>query len=52
MEHGSSGSQNHGRLKSRRRKNLECYNYGLKGHMKKDCKHKKSEGKNSKASTS
>nr|KYP42748.1 Retrovirus-related Pol polyprotein from transposon TNT 1-94 [Cajanus cajan] len=53
MERGSSGSQNHGRSKSRGRKNLKCYNCGMRGHMKKDCWHKKSGGgKNSEASTS
>ena len=37
MERGTSGSQNHGRSKSRRRKNFKCYNCGMKGHLKKDC---------------
>jgi len=49
---GSSGSQNHGRSKSQRRKNLKCYNYGMKRHLKKDCWHKKSGGENSGVSTS
>ena len=53
MEHGSSGSQNHGRSKSRRRKNFKCYNCGMRGHLKKDCwQNKKNGGKNSEASTS
>ncbi|CAL0321022.1 unnamed protein product [Lupinus luteus] len=31
MERESSGSHNHSRSKSRRRKNLKCYNCGLRG---------------------
>ena len=34
MEHGSSGSQNHGRSKLRSKKNVKCYNYGKRGHFK------------------
>ncbi|KAG2399616.1 Retrovirus-related Pol polyprotein from transposon TNT 1-94 Protease [Vigna angularis] len=51
-ERGSSGSQNHGRSKSRGRKNFKCYNCGMRGHLKKDCWHKKSGGKNFEASSS
>ena len=36
-ECGSSGSQSHGRSKSRRRKNVRCYNCGMRGHLKKEC---------------
>ncbi|KAK9042016.1 hypothetical protein V6N11_017099 [Hibiscus sabdariffa] len=36
-ERGQSSSHNHGRSKSRSKKNLKCYNYGKKGHLKKDC---------------
>ncbi|KAH9650921.1 hypothetical protein KPL70_026553 [Citrus sinensis] len=36
-ERGPNGSQNHGRLKSRSKKNVKCYNYGKKGHVKKEC---------------
>ena len=35
-ERGFSGSQNHGRSKSRSKKNIKCYNYSKKGHLKKD----------------
>ena len=51
-ERGSSGSQIHGRLKSRSKKHLKCYHYGKRGHVKKDCWHLKNGGKNSEASTS
>ncbi|RDX94489.1 hypothetical protein CR513_23120, partial [Mucuna pruriens] len=52
MERGSSGSQNHGKSKSRRRKNLKCYNCDMRGHLK-DCWHnKKNGGKNYEALTS
>jgi len=46
-EHGSSGSQIHGRSKSRSKKHFKCYHCGKKGHMKKDCWHLKNGGKNS-----
>ena len=36
-ERGFSGSQNHGRSKSRSKKNIKCYNCGKKGHVKKEC---------------
>ncbi|KAE8698977.1 Agamous-like MADS-box protein AGL9-like protein [Hibiscus syriacus] len=32
-----SSSHKHGRLKSRSKKNLKCYNCGKNGHLKKDC---------------
>ena len=44
---GSSGSQNHGRSKSQSKKNLKCYNCGMRGHLKKDCWQKKGGGNNS-----
>ncbi|KAH9668961.1 Integrase catalytic domain-containing protein [Citrus sinensis] len=46
-ERGPSGSQNHGRSKSRSKKNVKCYNCGKKGHVKKECwsNQKKREGK-------
>ena len=51
-ERGPSGSQNHGRSKSRGRKNFKCYNCGKKGHLKKDCWSKKNVEKSSEANTS
>ena len=36
MERGPNGSHNHGRSKSRSKKNVKCYNYGKKGHIKKE----------------
>ncbi|KAH9794218.1 hypothetical protein KPL71_004820 [Citrus sinensis] len=46
-ERGPSGSQNHGRSKSRSKKNVKCYNSGKKGHVKKECwsNQKRREGK-------
>ncbi|KAH9708912.1 retrovirus-related pol polyprotein from transposon TNT 1-94-like protein [Citrus sinensis] len=46
-ERGPSGSQNHGRSKSRSKKNVKCYNCGKKGHVKKECwsNQKRREGK-------
>ncbi|KAH9779421.1 hypothetical protein KPL71_007705 [Citrus sinensis] len=46
-ERGPSGSQNHGRSKSRSKKNVKCYNCGKKGHVKKECwsNQKRKEGK-------
>ncbi|KAF1891281.1 hypothetical protein Lal_00001424 [Lupinus albus] len=41
MERESSGSHNHSRSKSQRRKNLKCCNCGLRGYLKKDCWHNK-----------
>ncbi|RDX95488.1 hypothetical protein CR513_21982, partial [Mucuna pruriens] len=53
MKCGSSDNQSHGRSKSRRRKNLKCYNCGMRRQLKKDCWHnKKNEGKKFKASIS
>ncbi|KAH9734072.1 Integrase catalytic domain-containing protein [Citrus sinensis] len=47
MERGPSGSQNHGRSKSRSKKNVKCYNCGKKEHVKKECwsNQKRREGK-------
>lgn len=36
-ERGPSGSHNHGRSKSRSKKNVKCHNCGKKGHLKRDC---------------
>jgi len=36
-ECGPSGSQNHGRSKSRRKKNLKCYNCVMRGNVTKEC---------------
>ncbi|KAH9733930.1 hypothetical protein KPL71_017199 [Citrus sinensis] len=46
-ERGPSGSQNHGRSKSKSKKNVKCYNCGKKGHIKKECRsnQKRREGK-------
>ena len=44
MEHGSSGSQNHSRSKSRSKKNIKCYNYGKRGHFKNECRLLKKNG--------
>ncbi|RDX64736.1 hypothetical protein CR513_56670, partial [Mucuna pruriens] len=37
----SKGCQNHGRSKSRRRKNFKCCNCGMRGNLKKDYWHNK-----------
>ncbi|KAH9723668.1 hypothetical protein KPL70_007189 [Citrus sinensis] len=46
-ERGPSGSHNHGRSKSKSKKNVKCYNCGKKGHVKKKCwsNQKRREGK-------
>ena len=44
MERGSSGSQNHGRSKSRSKKNVKCYNCGKRGHFKNKCRLLKKNG--------
>ena len=44
MEHDSSGSQNHGRSKSRSKKNVKCYNCGKRGHFKNECRLLKKNG--------
>ena len=36
-ERGPSGGRNHSISKSRSNKNVKCYNYGKKGHVKKEC---------------
>ncbi|KAE8656956.1 D-glycerate 3-kinase [Hibiscus syriacus] len=36
-ERGQISSHKHGRSKSRSKKNLNCYNCGKNGHLKKDC---------------
>ena len=38
MEHGSSESQNHGRSKSRSKKNVKSYNCGKRGYFKNECR--------------
>jgi len=50
---GPNGSQNHGRSKSQRKKNIKCYGCGMKGHVKKECWNNKKNGeKNFATSTS
>ena len=46
-ERGPNGSHNHGRSKSKSKKNVKCYNCGKKGHVKKECwsNKKRKEGK-------
>ena len=44
MEHGSSGSQNHGRSKLRSKKNVKCYNCGKRGNFKNECRLLKNNG--------
>ena len=41
-EHDSSGNHGQSRSKSRRRKNFKCHHCGMRGHMKKDYWHNKS----------
>ncbi|PON55458.1 Zinc finger, CCHC-type, partial [Parasponia andersonii] len=36
-ERGPSGSQNHGRSKSRSKNNIKCYHCDKKGHVKREC---------------
>ena len=36
-ERGPNGSHNHGRSKSRNKKNVKCFNCGKKWHVKKEC---------------
>ena len=36
MKSNSNGRQRHDESKSRSKKNIKCYNYGKKGHLKKD----------------
>ena len=47
MDRGPSRSHNHGRLKSKSKKNIKCYSCGKKGNVKKDCwnNQKRREGK-------
>ena len=51
-ERDPSGSHSHGRLKFRSTKNVKCYNYNKKGHVKKECQtnQKRIEGKEPKSS--
>ena len=46
-ERDPSESYNHGRSKSRSKKNIKCYNYVKKWHVKKECwsNHKRKDGK-------
>ena len=46
MERGPSGSHNHGRSKSRSKKNIKCYCCGKKGHVKSECWLNKKSGGN------
>ncbi|TXG65810.1 hypothetical protein EZV62_007085 [Acer yangbiense] len=51
-ERGPSGSHNHGRSKSRSRKNVKCYSCGKKGHVKSECWHNKKKSGDNRASES
>ncbi|KAK0593129.1 hypothetical protein LWI29_031498 [Acer saccharum] len=46
MERGPSGSHNHGRSKSRSKKNIKCYYCGKKRHVKSECWLNKKSGGN------
>ncbi|TXG73221.1 hypothetical protein EZV62_001800 [Acer yangbiense] len=48
-ERGPSGSHNHGRSKSRSRKNVKCYSCGKKGHVKSECWHNKKKSEDNRA---
>ena len=45
-----SESYNHGRSKLRNKKNVKCYNYGKKRHVKKENNQKRRERKNNESS--
>jgi len=45
-ECGSNGSQNHDTSKFQRRKDLKCYDYGMRGHLKDECWNNKKKGEN------
>ena len=47
---GNRGKSKNGRSKSRFRK-IECWNYGKKGHLKKDCRAPKKKGERKQETT-
>jgi len=51
-ECGPTRSQNHGRLKSQRRKKLKCYSCGMRWDLKECWNNKKNKHKSSEASNS